>query len=373
MMIKKIFIQNFRSWEKVKFELSNGINIFVGNSSQGKSNINRALDWIINNRPAGDSYRSHWALRKETKRGESFPTVVSLETTDRYLITKKKSKSENLYSIEFNGNTDYLRAFGNSVPEEVTNILNIQEINTQFQLDPPFLLGLRPADIAKYLNEIAHLSSIDKSYAGINKLRIQTRSDLKYANQELEKNCASMEAYEYLEKAEELLSKLEQMEGAVSLSKIDQNTLTDMIISAKENERFLSQFPTSFEKSIKELSKLEINSKKLNQKIAELKGDKEELKDLIENIKKNKKFLGGMPRSIPNQIEYLNGLENHYASMEILTKEMKHLNDILDSIERLNMDLKKRAKDIEELELELRKLMPNKCPIYEQKCPLKEN
>jgi len=59
-MIKQLTIKNFQSHKKTKLEFSDGVNIIIGQSDSGKTAIIRALNWVVNNKPSGDSFRSHW-------------------------------------------------------------------------------------------------------------------------------------------------------------------------------------------------------------------------------------------------------------------------------------------------------------------------
>ena len=43
MLIKKIYLENFRNYEKQEINLNDNINVFFGNNAQGKTNILEAL------------------------------------------------------------------------------------------------------------------------------------------------------------------------------------------------------------------------------------------------------------------------------------------------------------------------------------------
>ncbi|BBW98944.1 AAA family ATPase [Geobacillus subterraneus] len=51
--IEKIEIENFQSHEHSVIECSQGLNVFVGESKQGKTAVLRALSWLYENKPAG--------------------------------------------------------------------------------------------------------------------------------------------------------------------------------------------------------------------------------------------------------------------------------------------------------------------------------
>lgn len=77
-MIKKLIIENFRSIEKLKLDLTK-FNALIGPNSSGKSNILKALNLII---------------------GETYPSVRSFSDHDFYLHDKKSRKI--LIEVRFN-------------------------------------------------------------------------------------------------------------------------------------------------------------------------------------------------------------------------------------------------------------------------------
>ena len=55
MLIKSIYLENFRNYEEQKIELSNNINVFYGNNAQGKTNILESLYFCA----LGRSFRTY--------------------------------------------------------------------------------------------------------------------------------------------------------------------------------------------------------------------------------------------------------------------------------------------------------------------------
>lgn len=51
--VEKIVLENFQSHEYTELELSRGLNIFVGESRQGKTAVLRAFQWVYENKPTG--------------------------------------------------------------------------------------------------------------------------------------------------------------------------------------------------------------------------------------------------------------------------------------------------------------------------------
>ena len=159
-MIRSVNIENFQSHAQTRLEFVDGVNWIVGASDVGKSTVMRAMQWLFENRPGGDAFRSHWG-------GD---TLVQISTDNigdvlSDVFTRGKGK-ENYYAV----NLCELKAFGQSVPDEITRTLNLDmPINFQRQHDGPFLVASSPGEVARELNRVASLEEIDTTFAAIEK------------------------------------------------------------------------------------------------------------------------------------------------------------------------------------------------------------
>jgi len=170
-MIKSLELHNFQSHKQSSLEFDPGVNVIIGPSDSGKTAIIRALRWLVWNRPSGDAMRSTWG-------GD---TQVNLKIGE-VIITRSKGKAEE-YSITGDWvwvlpdpppnesfmplSNDVFKAFGTTVPVEITQALNLNEINLQQQLDSPFLLTDSSGEVAKHFNKVAHLDQIDSGLKNV--------------------------------------------------------------------------------------------------------------------------------------------------------------------------------------------------------------
>src|SRR5690625_5154792 len=101
--IKRIVLENFQSHKYSEYELEEGLNVFVGKSSSGKSAVQRAIAWVYENEGRNP--------RRFIKIGEDY-TKVHLYLSNGVVITRlveKKRSGKNGYEI-FNpqtGDVDY--------------------------------------------------------------------------------------------------------------------------------------------------------------------------------------------------------------------------------------------------------------------------
>lgn len=93
MIIKKISIENYLCYSGVKeFELSDGLNIILGENGEGKTKFFEAVDWLFNGSNNNLSSLVSAKTLNETEIGEDFRVKVSI-TVEQYEEKKIISKS----------------------------------------------------------------------------------------------------------------------------------------------------------------------------------------------------------------------------------------------------------------------------------------
>ncbi len=93
MIIKKISIENYLCYSGVKeFELSDGLNIILGENGEGKTKFFEAVDWLFNGSNHNLSSLVSAKILNETEIGEDFRVKVSI-TVEQYDEKKIISKS----------------------------------------------------------------------------------------------------------------------------------------------------------------------------------------------------------------------------------------------------------------------------------------
>lgn len=162
--IKSLHIVNFQSHKNTIIDLDKGLNIFVGESDQGKSSIIRALRWLFYNEPRGTGF---------IRVGESSCEVTAvLDEGTKVTRFRDEGKRQNRYIITYpDGRELILEKFGSDLPLEVQAELGVYplwvdndlklELNIARQLESPFLLENSPANRAKIIGRIANLHIID--------------------------------------------------------------------------------------------------------------------------------------------------------------------------------------------------------------------
>ena len=244
-MIQSTDIKFFQSIEEAHLEFVPGVNVIIGKSDAGKSAIFRAIYWNITNRPLGDAFRTEWTDEN---------TDVTITTTDKNRVRRVKGKSENSYEV----NGLKLKAFGQNAPEEVGQVLNMDEVNIQVQAAPPFLLSNSPGEVAQILNRAAAIDDIDTSISYLNKALLNTKRDIQTGEEQLKEQKQKLEEYSNLPEIEEKVADLENLEKHRIVLQRQKVHLTDIANTLDEIDVEIEKLPQTedAEIKIKEIEKL---------------------------------------------------------------------------------------------------------------------
>ena len=210
-MITKIEIRNFQSHKNTVLDFDKGVNVICGESDNGKSAVIRAIRWVVENQPQGtEKINSNW--------NEDFKEPLSVKLyTEKGYVERIRDKKRNGYNICKNGEKEIvLDAIGKGVPKEVTEFLNVSDVNFQFQLDPPYLLTKSAGEASKYLNEIVHLDSIDKIMGIADSDKRQLSSEQKIVEADIKKLEEELKNTEWIDEAERLYSRVSKYDERIS-------------------------------------------------------------------------------------------------------------------------------------------------------------
>jgi len=293
-MINSHTIINYQSWKKAIFRFHKGVNIFVGETDAGKSAAIKSLRLAIKNRPSGDEFISHW--------GDTTKVKVKV---DKKIVKRVKGK-KNLYYI----NKKKFKSFGQSVPEQISNLFNISDVNIQNQLDRHFLISESPGEVARYFNKIVDLEIIDRSQTNISNCIKKEKKDLLTEKENRKELKKSLKEYDWLMDAEDELRKLEQTQSSIN----------------------------KIHRQIKEISTLIVN-------IEELELDRIKFAKLIKAKPKVYELI-----KLGEEIEKEND-------------KYDELSELIESIEKTESRIKIKTKEKKRLEKEFKKLMPDICPL----------
>jgi DNA repair ATPase RecN len=272
-MIKSLTLKNFKSYSAGKFNFSKGVNGIIGLPSSGKTNIIRALRLLCFLKPSGVNYVHN--------RQEKTDAFVKVELFEGSVISLKKGNNS---SGEYTVNEEKFRKFGNNVPEPVSDVLNMSEINFHGQLDSPFLATSKPSEISKTINQMTGANDFD---AWINKTNEEIRnkkSELKNLETSLEYDSIKLDALDGLEDCGPLLNQAYKVrEKRIKLeAKLDTlETINEKIEEIKEkisrSKRIIKIGP-----KLKKINRIEKSIDRIGKKIDQKEQVLETIKKIIE-------------------------------------------------------------------------------------------
>jgi len=349
-MILSLEIHNFLSHPNTLLEFVPNTNVFIGHSDSGKSAIRDALEWVVWNRPLGDSFVS-WDHVREGK-----GTFVKL-IMDNCTVIRSKDKTDT-YTIQIEGKKDLvLEAFGKDVPKEVEQAINFSSINIQKQLDPIFLLSSTPGQVAEHWNSVAHLQVIDKATSNINSAIRELTSDIKYSEGQEVSLKENLEKFQYLENFESEVVILEELEKQKAIL-VDQRNKLDVNISRL----------TDIQEDLEEVSKILVIEKPVNDilELIELRATKD-----IEVVKLDKLIcqIEEIQSNIEKQNALLiiekpvNDLLKLYKEKEILVEQRGKLFKTVIYLKNTQVNLNKAKGNYASLHSRFEKNMPEICPL----------
>ena len=216
-MIKSLELRNFESHRHSLFEFVPGVNIILGATDAGKTAIMRAFRWCINNRPSGNDFVSWEGVND----GGETQVIV---TTDTDVVTRSKGKLE-LYKV----NNLELKAFNKDVPSEVSQALNLSDINLKTQFESHFLLSKTAGEVAQFFNKIARLDVIDTATNNVNRWITDIKQDIGSKNRLIEENQVKLRTFDYLTEFEQEVESLEGAEVDLRESQHQYNQLSKLL------------------------------------------------------------------------------------------------------------------------------------------------
>jgi len=288
MMIKSLTLNNFRTHKDTELCFSPGVNVIVGQSGTGKTNILRALNWIVNNRPLGSG-----VIRRRKDLAE---VCLVVEDQEEIGILRTKDKNGSKYVLCGIGDEAEFTSFGTTPPEPISEVLNLSDINIQKQFEAYFLVFESPGYVATYIRKVTKLDEIDEV--------------VKIISGRIRK--ANIELQGYSTEVEDVKEKLEE------IYKIDLDRL---------------------ELLIRETELLSEENKNIQNQYQELQGIVEQL----EGIEREYTYL---PDDIDQIIENVN---QEISSYQKLQSKVNDLQDFVEQLEKIEFEKVVLPEDLNEL------------------------
>lgn len=350
-MFKKLQIKNFQSHKDTTIEFDKGINIIKGVSNHGKTAILRALNWVINNKPDGDSYRSWWG-------GD---TEVTLTLADGTEIIRRRTDKVNEYQIK---ETHYT-ALNRGVPEDIQALINMNDVNIQNQLESVFLLNKTSGEIAKTLNNTVDLGIIDDTIANITQEYNQVNSAIKQGKEQIAYYVRELYKYKDLDNITKALAELEVNEKALTqlTAEInDCNTLIKSLFTLSETADEIEdkiKYDSTMKTALETLVNIQMGISTLKKESSET----DRIITLLKCLNDEKKAIKDTNKAIIKATKELDTLINKEVELNTIEDTCQNIdNTIKLYIDHTRLYDKVKG-ELEELKAQFKSLMPEVCPL----------
>lgn len=264
MRIKLIRLKDFQVHEDLEVKFSPNITSIQGPTDRGKSAIIRALRWVCLNDFPGDEF-----IRDGAK-----TATATIRIESNQFIQRKKGAGGNVYLLD----EEQFKSFGLGVPDSISKLLSLDEINFQAQHDPSFWFSKTAGEVSRHLNAIIDLSVIDTSMAKVSATVRKHQERKSFHQEELEKIDGKLEALKKDEKRIEDFYTLKQARDEYQKAIDNYRGLQDTIYAISlraDNCRKLEGIASAVEEVYKQAKEFRARAK-----------DAEELETILQKIER---------------------------------------------------------------------------------------
>jgi predicted ATP-dependent endonuclease of OLD family len=355
--IKRIEIVNFLNHKHTVIDFANGINLFAGSSSSGKSTIMRAWLGMV-----CDEYRSEWI------NNEADHCSVKIEFFNGDVFERVKGPKHNMVSTTvFGEETIVYKKFGANLPEEVLEFLgNIPRtkdgwLNYIDQHNKLFLLNLSKDQIAM---DVSRLLKIDDLEFAASKIKSDMRSadekikDLKVTENKIKDKLAPFENLEDQElknkKLTQTLFKCDELSKVITNKDFLSKTFLTINKDALSKKKLIESCVKIEEVLDKHLEKIDAVNTDISNKTSLLE-DAESTSKVIRKTETSIKVAdnivdGDLGKSIQKIdeifIAYSSKLKTNTDAQDI----NENIDDTIESINELDIEINDISVELEELE-----------------------
>jgi exonuclease SbcC len=264
-----LIVDDFQSHKSTEIEFVPGVNVICGMSQSGKTALFRALNLVVNNRPSGDRFVRHGAE-------VACVSVIGKANNQVFSVTRTKGEKKNTYEVAVGVEEAEFKAFGASVPDKISELFNLTDVNIQDQLSPYFLVLDSPGQISQYIRNIAKFDEIDEIVSLLSG-KIRTKTGLisgKETSLKSEKTSLSLLLeidLDIIEKNLKAYERLQQKDSVLSLEIQDLSSLINSLSRVEEEFDIVSKIDLPLlEKKCSECSSLQASNVSLRHIVDDL-------------------------------------------------------------------------------------------------------
>lgn len=343
--ITEIIAHNFQSHKHTVVQLSNGLNVFMGENDQGKTALaKRAIKWCLFNEPQGDvvvRFKDNGKVKKNGEPEREDLCYVTIKFSNGVEVTRKREKNKNFYQlVDENGEVFNFENFGNNVPEEIQKATGISKLKVDEDIQLNLnIVGAKDRSLIYESNNIK--SKVIGSFAGTNVIDVTIRgiqadmknisSEIKSIEKEIKEIDEKIAEMGDMQEKEEIIKQIDNLffsldeenyirEELIRLEKSINDRLTTI-----ENDKKILEDTKDIEKTEQKLAEFE----SIVEKARELMELRNRLMTVVDRINDRKKVIAEA-KKIVQQYKNIDKEE-----MELMKKELQ-ITDIQNKINSIN-------------------------------------
>lgn len=244
MKITEIIAHNFQSHAHTVVELTDGLNIFVGETDQGKTSLaKRCTRWCLFGEPQGDDFVrfKDGVVDKDGNAVREDECYVTLKFDNGVEVTRLRKKKKNFYQlVTEDGEVMDFENFGTTIPEEIIKATGIHKLKVdddlQFNLN---IIGAKDRSLiyesgnvkAKVIGSFAGTNVIDVTVRGIKADMLNISGTIKKIEEDIKKTDEEIEAMGDMQQKEENMKKIDNLFYSLS----EENFVLDELKRLKES------------------------------------------------------------------------------------------------------------------------------------------
>lgn len=341
-MITDFILKNHECHKDVHFKFAHGLNVFVGDTSAGKSSVFRAMYWLQNNRPLGNQMLPlYWQGTTEVE-----ARFINPEAT---IVRIKDEKDWNHYIVN---DEEPINAGNKGAPDPVPSLLLMDDVNFQLQIDRAFLMFDSPGERGKILNKIAGLEDIDKTTSNAKSDELKLKQTIEKEEANLEAFIKSLSQYDNIEDQERMLELLENLNNKINQTRKKIAKLSGVLVKHKElsDKIELAEKPLKYENQIQSL-------KTICKAISDREGRVARLDGILAKLERNRRLLEGV-KDYTEAETLLGQLKAIQGEMKEKQAKIKKIQNQIDRSYIMSQKVEKLEGEILTLEKQLPKICP---------------
>lgn len=379
--IEKMVLENFKSHVYSEFELSAGLNVFIGESGAGKSSIMSGFDWVFEN--------SGRDPRRFIHHGKDY-AKVSLYLSNGYIVSRfveRKKSGKNGYEI-YNPMTAQVEEYNTKSLELVQELLGFTKLdidagkdvplNFQRQGDGWFFIGsnFTSSMRARVIGSVykTHfvdlvLKDLESETKKLNLLEKEKKKQLMDTNEKVE---SYNHIPEYKKTIQEIENKMAKIEELSKRKEILENKYSELChieknIAIKEQEVAKMGYVEDAVQKMGVLMTLSAKRNALKEKVSRLEAMKQEAETVKNSLKKleNVDELRSKWDVMHSKISERNQKKESLKQYEMLNTEKSRIEIAIQKVE-LSLSNLTKTEEIEDKLKQLRLLVSDKTRLVEK-------